>query len=306
MKLKKILSLTMALAMAFALAIPALAADEDDDEEGTSNITVSATPRVGEIDITIAPNGAIVLNPYQMKATAGDSDTVGSYHQIYSSAVSCENKSTFGLKVNAVITGAKGEESGAQFVAALPKDTTTTKDVFLYAEFGVSNSATKQPEWATEYNKSNANQVLISGSASTSKTVATLGATDGTNANYLWYKFDGALAKTPSTAWTENDTVSATVALTLTPTIDTVYKINLVNTVSKTAAGTATLNYDLAPAGVTISVACEPDNDLPGTPTVTAVQGTTKLTISGGDDNSPFTFEMPAGEVTVTVKWTAS
>jgi hypothetical protein len=305
MKLKKILSLTMALAMVLALAVPALATDAT-----TRNIGVGTETRVGVIDITIPATGTIVLNPYQMKATT-DTDSTGSYHQIWHVPVSCKNKSTFGLNVNAVITGELGDDSSAQFVATAPKDTSTSKDVFLYAEFGVSDKATTQPTWATEYNKSNANQVLIAlapaaGSPQpTAKTVATLGATNGTDAgaNYLWLKFDGALSKTPSEAWSAGDTVSAAVALTLIPTVDTVYKVNVVNTTSKTADGTVALNYDLAPAGTQITVTCTA-GDLGGTPTVTVTQGSTKIALI--EDSETPAFVMPAGDVTVTVKWTAS
>jgi len=311
MKLKKILSLTMALAMVLALAVPALAEETNNATSTSQNIGVGTDTKVGAINITIPATGSIVLNPYQMKATT-TTDTTGSYHQIWHAPVSCKNKSTFGLNVNAVITGTIDDDSTAQFVATAPKDTSTTKDVFLYAEFGVSDKATVQPVWATEYNKSNANQVLValaptSGSTQpTPKTVLTLGATDGTdtNANYLWFKFDGALSKTPATAWSEDDTVSAAVALTLVPTVDAVYKINVVNTTSKTAGGTVALNYDLAPAGTTITVTCTGDEALAGsTATVTATQGSTKLTVDAENGNS---FTMPAGDVTVTVKWTVS
>jgi len=301
MKTKKLWALIMALAMALSLAVPAFATNTA--TEATQNVNVTASNNVGAINITVAGTGAIVLNPYQMKATSGDD---ASYHQIFSVPVSCENKSTFGLKVNAVITGSLGDSAnGAMaFVTSAPKDTDTGNNVFLYAEFGVSDSATTEPTWETAFNAKTPSQVLIGTTASTSKTVATLGAASNTKPNYLWYKFDGAITKSPTTAWTSNDTVTAAVALTLVPTVDTVYPITLTNTTSKTAAGTAKLNFDLAPAGETISVTCTADETLGGTPTVTATQGTTKLTVEG-EGQGPFTFVMPAGDVAVTVKWAA-
>jgi hypothetical protein len=295
MKLKKILSLTMALAMVLALAIPAMAASSNT----TQTITVGGANKTGAISVTLNTPGNIVLNPYHMEATSG---TDKSYHQIFFVPVKVQNNSDFGLKVNASV---KGEvEGAATLVNAVPKDTATAKEVFLYAEFGTTLKDV-QPEWATEYNKSNANQVQITTTASTAKTVATLPAASSSVANYLWYKFDGAAAKSPTEQWAADDKVKAEVTLTLIPTVDEVYKVNVVNTTSKTAGGTVSLNYDLAPAKKEIQVTCTPDAALTGsTPTVTATQGSTKLTID--DDDAPvYKFEMPAGEVTVTVKWTA-
>jgi len=293
MKLKKILSLTMALAMVLALAIPAMASSN-----ATQTINIGGANQTGTINVTLNTPGDIVLNPYHMEATSG---TDKSYHQIFFVPVKVQNNSDFGLKVNASI---KGEvEGAATLVNAVPKDTATAKEVFLYAEFGTTLKDV-QPEWATEYNKSNANQVQITTTASTAKTVATLPAASTSTANYLWYKFDGAAAKSPTEQWATDDKVKAEVTLTLIPTVDEVYKVNVVNTTSKTAGGTVSLNYDLAPAKKEIQVTCTPE--LTGsTPTVTATQGTTKLTINT-DDAPVYKFEMPAGEVTVTVKWAAS
>jgi hypothetical protein len=304
MKLKKILSLTMALAMAFALAIPALADTVVEDSTSTT-ISSTATPTTGSIKVTIPAANAIVLNPYSMKVTANGKDN---YHQVIHPAVFCKNESQFPLKVNATVTGDTSNGQAA-LVSTLPKDTTTTKDVFLYVEFGVTESNTVQPTWATEYNKSNTNQLLVTptpaqgAAAPAAKTVMTLSPGNVTN-NYLWYKFDGVVAKSPATAWAAADTVVAALALTFLPTIDTVYNVNLTNTVSKTADGTATLNLDLAPAGVSIVVTTTVGS-LGGTPTVTATQGTTKLTVTDNEDGT-YTFKMPAGDVDVTVKWVAS
>jgi hypothetical protein len=311
MKLKKILSLTMALAMAFALAIPALAqapSPQTVEAAGGTGTTInsSASGYSGSINITLNPN-TIVLNPYQLKATIGEGNAAqSSYHQIFAPAVSCVNKSTFGLKVNAKVSAAAS--TGVNLVTSAPKDTATEKDVFLYAEFGVSNSATTEPTWETVFNAKTASQMLVGAQpADEFKTVATLNATGGTTDttgkswNYLWYKFDGAAAKSPTNGWTAENKVTPALVLSFQPTVDTVYAVSVVNTTSKTAAGTVKLNFDIAPAGETIKVTCTPDPDInpQPVPTVTATQGSTKLTV---EDNA---FTMPAGDVTVTVKWAA-
>jgi len=314
MKLKKILSLTMALAMAFALAIPALATEVTTAGDMAAPISSTALGKSGTIKITVNPN-TIVLNPYQLKATigSGTANEQSSYHQIFAPAVSCLNKSTFGLKVNAKVK-ASGS-TGVNLVTSAPKDTATDKDVFLYAEFGVSDDASTEPTWATAFNAKTANQILVGTDYGELKTVATLNATVGdagtandNNWNYLWYKFDGAAAKSPTTAWTDNDTVTPAIVLSFQPTIDTVYAVTVTNTTSKTAGGTAKVDFDIAPAGETITVKCTPDPDLNNggsKPTVTATQGSTKLEVDSQDEMNP-TFTMPAGDVAVTVKWAAS
>jgi len=303
MKMKKLWALIMALAMALSLAVPAFA---DDNTEGgsTQNVTVDSTNSAGAIKITVPNTSDVILNPYQMKVTTGSDDTVGSYHQIYCAPIMCTNKSTFGLNVEAVLTGTlptpTSGSNQAQFADALPADNETGNKVFLYGEFGVSTDENTEPTWATAYSATNNSQVLVTTTASTSKVVATLPAASDDVPNYLWYTFNGAAAKTPTNAWTENDTVSVAIALSLKPTVNTVYKVSLTNTVSKTGAGTSTVSYDVAPEGETITVTCTPDAVLEGTPTVTAKQGSTVLTVEG---EGPFTFTMPAGDVAVTVKW---
>lgn len=331
MKRKKLLSLILALAMAFSLALPAFAEDEDEEEEAedtTSNTTqtvqMTAGIKSGVINFTMASPGAVILNPYQMKATAEGDDT-GTYHQIYSPAVPCKNKSTFPLSIEATVTGkpspAKAATddtpavvaSTAKIVAAAPAATVTEKQVFLYAEFGVSDAADKEPVWATAYNKSATNQVVASETGANKKGVASLPATDGTdnNANYLWFKFDGAATKTPSEAWLASDTVDATVALTLHSVVSDVYAINVTNTTTATAKGTATLNYDVAPEGETITLMVTSDEDVASKATVTVKAGSTNITCTGtGKDASDgcgtYIFDMPAGAVTITVKWAAA
>jgi len=304
MKIKKLGALIMALAMTLALAIPAFA----DNSDASRSITSTGANQLGVIDVTLGADSGVTLNPYQMKATitpAGGT-AQNSYHQVFFVPVKCTNKSTWGLKVNASITGAI-VGGAAQFVTSVPKDNATTKDVFLYAEFGVS-AKDEEPAWGTAYTKA-ANQVLVGADASAEKTVATLGAASSDKPNYLWYKFDGALTKSPETAWATGDKVNATIALTFLPTVDTVYAVSVTNTTSKTAGGTAKVDFDIAPAGETITITCTPDSEINSgnsVPTVTATQSDgTKLTVDA--ENSPvFTFEMPAGDVAVTVKWAAS
>jgi len=309
MKMKKLCALIMVLAMVLSLAVPAFA---DNSENGnTQSVTVESENSAGTIKISVPPTSAVILNPYQMKVTAGSTDTVGSYHQIYSAPVKCVNKSTFGLKVKAQLTGSlpdpestdHGEENNAEFLAAPPADTDTTNGVFLYSEFGVSTNENTEPVWASAYDASNDAQILIAEGAVPSdnpKLVATLPAASDNVPNYLWYTFNGSATKNPSTPWDSDDIVKVVVALTLTPTVNTVYSVTLTNTVGKTGAGTSKVSYDVAPEGETITVTCTPDATLGGTPTVTAKQGSTVLTVEG---EGPFTFTMPAGDVAVTVKW---
>lgn len=317
MKTKKFWALIMALAMTLALALPAFAEDTTVTTAAQAELTGAGAGKSGAINVTLPPVGTLVLNPYQMKAVIGTGDdAVSSYHQVFFKSVACVNKSTFGLKVGVKVMGTPST-SAVNLVSTAPKDTATEKDVFLYAEFGVSDSATAEPVWETSYNKT-ANQLVLSNEyADAPKVVATLTATNGaTNGNgealnettgkwnYLWYKFDGSAAKSPSTAWATADNVTPKVAFTFTPTVDTVYAVTLTNTTSKTAAGTAKISFDLAPAGETITVTCVSDEDVPSTPTVTAKQGTTSLTVNGTDGE--YTFTMPAGDVAVTVKWVAA
>jgi hypothetical protein len=299
MKIKKLGALIMALAMTLALAIPAFATDAP-----TRSITSTGANQLGLIDVTLGTDSGVTLNPYQMKATItpNGGTAQSSYHQVFFVPVKCTNKSTWGLKVNASITGAI-VGGAAQFVTSVPKDNATTKDVFLYAEFGVS-AKDEEPAWETAYTKA-ANQVLVGSEASAEKTVATLGAASSSKPNYLWYKFDGALTKSPETAWATGDKVNATIALTFIPTVDTVYAVTVTNTTSKTAGGTAKVNFDIAPAGETVKVTATPDGEINGgnsVPTVTVKTAAGATVEYNTDDNQ---FVMPASDVVVTVKWAA-
>lgn len=311
MKTKKLWALIMALAMTLVLAVPALASDTSVTTTAQQELTGRGSSRYGEISVTLPPVGTLVLNPYQMKATLGEgTDAVDSYHQVFFKPVSCLNKSTFGLKVGAKVLGTP--VSGVNLVATAPKDTATDKDVFLYAEFGVSDNDTTEPEWGASYTKA-ANQIVLGTEyAADAKIVATLNATDGTQGtaasnkwNYLWYKFDGSAAKTPTTAWGQNDIVTPKVAFTFIPTVDTVYAVTVTNTTSKTAGGTAKVNFDIAPAGETVTVTATPDdeiNDGNSVPTVT-VKTAAGATVEYDTDENQFV--MPASDVVVTVKWAA-
>lgn len=332
MKRKKLLSLILALAMAFSLALPAFATDPDPSTGNgggsggdtptastttatSQSLNMTSTTNTGVINFTMASAGTVVLNPYQLKVTT-TADTTGTYRQVYSPAVMCTNKSTFPLSIEASFTGTV--PSGVTLLTTgAPAANATDKQVFLYGEFGVSDSATEEPTWATAYNKSAANQVVVaapatSGGVATSKTnVAKLAAASNDKPNYLWFKFDGAATKTPSTAWLDTDTVGVAVALTLHSVVSDVYAITVTNTTSATAKGTATLNYDVAPAGESITLTVESDADVDSKATVTVKAGSTNITCTGTGSSQPngcgtYIFEMPASAVTITVKWAAA
>lgn len=322
MKFKKFSALILALVMALSLAVPAFAEGEGGGSSGntatatTQNVAITGSTKSGAIEITVGPTGALMLNPYQLKATI--TNVGDSYHQIFHKAVPCKNKSTFALTVDATVTGTPTE--GVTLVNAAPAFTVEDKQVFLYAEFGVNTSDTVEPTWQTAYNAKNANQVLATqvaqGATATPKElVASLPATNGTDAgaNYLWYKFDGAATKKPKVAWTENDKVNATIALTLKSVVSDVYAIAVTNTTSAAAKGTATLNYDVAPAGETITLTVTSDLLVASKATVTAKAGSANITFatsstgpSAANGCGTYVFEMPASAVTITVKWAAA
>ena len=337
MKRKKLLSLILALAMAFSLALPAFAEDPDpsatdpdpstgsDSGSGGSaggaatntsqSLNMTSTTNTGVINFTMASAGAVVLNPYQLKVTT-QTDTTGTYRQVYSPAVMCTNKSTFPLSIEASFTGTV-PEGVTLLTTGAPAANATDKQVFLYGEFGVSDSATEEPTWATAYNKSAANQVVVDKAASedgvapSKKNVAKLAAASNDSPNYLWFKFDGAATKAPTTAWLETDTVGVAVALTLHSVVSDVYAINVTNTTTATAKGTATLNYDVAPEGETITLTVTSDEEVDSKATVTAKAGSTNITFTTQPESADngcgdYTFKMPAGAVTITVKWAAA
>jgi hypothetical protein len=327
MKRRKLLSLILALAMALALAVPAFASDgdtPDDDEPSTpaanttntsQNFSMTSSTNTGLINFSLPESGVVVLNPYQLKYTAG-TDTTGTYHQVYSPAVSCTNKSTFPLSIEASLTGTVAE-GVTLLTTGAPAATATAKQVFLYGEFGVSDSASVQPTWATAYNKSAANQVVVAtaategGVAASKLNVAKLPAASATKPNYLWFKFDGAATKNPETAWLASDTVGVAIALTLHAVVSDVYAITVTNTTTTTAKGTATLNYDVAPVGEEILLTVTADEEVGGKATVTAKAGSASITFTAEPEDTAtgcgvYKFKMPASAVAITVKWAAA
>lgn len=311
MKRKKLLSLILALAMALSLAVPAFASGASTTSGDKQSLNMIAGMNTGVINFTMGPATPVILNPYQMKATVNSGDSTGSYRQIYSPAVKCINNSTFPLSIDATVTVKPSAPSGstastAKIVSAVPSASVTNeKQVFLYAEFGVSDNASTEPVWATAYNKSATNQVLASQTGTSKTGVAKLAATNGT-ANYLWFKFDGAATKTPDVAWLPTDTVDATVALTLKSVVSEVYPITVTNTVVANAKGTATLNYDVAPAGETITLTCAADASTNTAKPAVTIKGVANDDITHTDNTLVWSFPMPAAAVTITVKWAAS
>lgn len=207
MTMKKIVSAAMALAMTASLAIPAFAAASNTTE-------ITGTTEAPIINVTIPATGAVTVNPYKMEVTVG-SDKVTD--QIISAPVYVTNTSDVPLVFDVTITGKK---AGNAIFSTTPIGTkvVTTNSVFMYAEFGAAtaNDGNGDPTWAAAYDSKATNQVAISERATTKKAVVELAATDGSTANYLAFKLAGDASSQPTTAWTDADTVGATIAFTFT------------------------------------------------------------------------------------------
>jgi hypothetical protein len=240
--MKKMTSVLLALVMIFALAIPAFA----NQAPNPNQVDVAGESVAPTVTVSMPSGVTLGLNPYKMKyagSTAFFKNEKGKQDQIISPIAVIENKSDVKLDVCAVVTATPS--TGLSLVqdadAAATSNTNTAKTVYLTMQLGEAADKT-----GTGWKDANAaptaavftaaGKVLYGMDGTTvidtddadggKMTAVSIDATDGKTANYIGFKFGGAAAEAPATAWDSNDKIGVSIVFTFNPVVLTVAQNN--------------------------------------------------------------------------------
>lgn len=200
--MKKFLSTVLALVMALSLCVPAFAADQTIGLDGLAEgatVEVTGTTETATVQVLVPTDGTVVLNPYGLSVTV---DSAQKTDQIISAPQYIVNKSNLPVKVTTKVTGTI--EGGGDFAAA---DATaeTTKKVHLEFNIGkTSDNATESTSYETH--------PLVKGTAVDFADIVM--DKDGDAEPAVSYKFTGDAATNPTTPWTTDDIIGATIVFT--------------------------------------------------------------------------------------------
>jgi hypothetical protein len=169
-----------------------------------------------------------------LKVTVSGKDV---YDQVISSRQVILNKSNVDIRVGYTVQGVVEKIGGTTdntaltFATASVKDTETKKTVFLYIDTEVSEkgdavaatvAADKLPD-LLEFDDASKTKTIIGTKAVTKANAGEIPATEDTTAGaeatkfgYLVYGINGNATKNPTTAWTQDDKVSISLAFTFT------------------------------------------------------------------------------------------
>lgn len=211
---KKILSLGLVLVMSMSASMMAFAADtviENPNASGVyggTDVNITGDTKVPVINITVPSDGAVGVNPYQLKHNVGD--LTNATDSLISPEYTIKNESNVAIRVDVAVTGTPAGET--VFSAAALKGTELTKSVFMY--FDIKEKAGAY----TDFNLKSTSQVVVGTKTIAKKGVITLGegATTATEANY---KFFGGVATNPTSAWTAADKVDVKLVFTFAPVL---------------------------------------------------------------------------------------
>lgn len=219
MKLKNLACAALAGALALSLSAPAFAS-----EELTQGTEFEGTMNVPTISITVPESGSVVLNPYKLSYTPAGG--TASTDQIISATNHIKNESNVALNVSATVTGklptGKKDVTFATSTTQNASKPLTTNSIFMYFEIGPSTDGSSDASWPEGYvakptADQEVKQILVKNGATTVNNMLTMEAGDAA-ATYAAYRLTGDVVGAPTRAWADDDSVSATVAFTFTPT----------------------------------------------------------------------------------------
>ena len=228
-KMKKLFALVMALVMSLSLAATAFASDtraEVADASKGANVKVTGKALVPTIKLKVPSAVGVVLNPYGMKIkeTSGEwaKDSTGTVQDKVVSAISnITNLSDVKVKVGVSATATAS--TGITFAKTDAAKDVANKDkqVYLVLEMITANDENSA---ATAF-ATPAKSLVLSTTAATLKgdaadAIELAASTDGStiaNGGVLAFRFSGQTSKTPTTPWSDRDTVGATVTFTFIP-----------------------------------------------------------------------------------------
>lgn len=203
--MKKFLSVVLALTMALALAVPAFASGTTDIgldglAEGAT-IEVTGETKTANVKVTVPTTSKVVLNPYELsyEVSQGNTDT----HQIISAPQYIVNESDLPVKVSTTVTGTI--EGTGEFQAGDATAVTDKKAVHLVFNIGATTAKDTEPGTYGE--------TKALAKTATAFNDITMDKKAGANPA-IAFKFTGDAAKNPTTPWTTDDIIGATIAFT--------------------------------------------------------------------------------------------
>lgn len=248
MKSKKLTALFLSMVMMFAMAMPAFAQQAAGNASDGTTQTMALEGLMKDIEINVALNdaGSVILNPYKQTVyytvskdeftTDGVTDSTtgakNSADQIISPLVYMYSLTTVPIEINASVQGevSEGVTLATSSIAAM-RTPPTDKQIFAYVSFATVAEATAATSGSTttftpptnapdmpEYSAKGTDTILVTAEA-VSKDVATIpAAQSATKPSALAFQVLGDMTTTPDEQWTEDDTFSVNVVLTLTAT----------------------------------------------------------------------------------------
>jgi hypothetical protein len=219
---------------------------------GATATEVSGAYKEIEIKVSVPTTGNVQINPYglpvEITTSAGD-PAVMKGKQITSQPMYISNEGSVDLSVGATVTTKNGEGSGITFASAAPTSKSTDKEAFVYLELKQATTTTATStiedaendsiirecaDWTSTYNKSQC-LVLNTDEAQSMKGMATLKAftaevKEDTSKNIsavaahygagsiVLFRLAGSVVQEPETAWSTDDTFTASIAWSFIPT----------------------------------------------------------------------------------------
>lgn len=241
MKTKKIVSLILALVMSLALCVPAFAATPANPGEKTVDMAGAIREPIISVDVNTTGN-ALVLNPYELKYVITPADAtatpavaeVSSTAAIVNKTAYIQNFSETNVSVGATFTATLDTTTNkdVKLLTAPATKASTTKDIFLFFDIKAVDAKDEAVTWG-EYDKAAATQLAYSAKGTTKANLVVLAkaatpadAATPTNTpavaaakGVAAFHIGGTANGQASALWTTDDTVSASVVFTFTPTV---------------------------------------------------------------------------------------
>lgn len=214
--MKKFVSLILACVMALSLCATALAANTTvtDLAEG-AELELTSVTKGATIQVLVPTIATIALNPYKMNVKLENDklvDDTAAGEQIISPMYQIENRSTLGVDVAVSVTGMLNG-TGMSFVEAKHSTSTTdtTKSAFVQMQYGLA-----APGSTTMGTKKTITLKDREAVTNDPMTMLRYNASSTTNTSNLLFNFIGSLNEKSAVAWSDEDTISATIAFTFT------------------------------------------------------------------------------------------
>jgi hypothetical protein len=240
---------------AFAASTPDVTNGLATATSGKTSTEVSGAYKEITIQVSVPTTGVVQINPYGLPISIDRTDTTSTAgpivlkgKQITSQPMYISNEGSVDLSIGATVKTTNGAKSGITFTTAAPTAKSTEKEAFVYLELKASEKTTATDSmseaetdafveefanWTSTYNKSQC-LALNTDEAQSLKGMATLKAHTAETtvsgqtvaAHYgagsiVLFRLAGSVVQEPETAWSTDDTFTASIAWTFTPATTT-------------------------------------------------------------------------------------